>query len=236
MKRATRNSAIALAVTSGAIAVAGPAQADSTANGAATGSPGPISGNAVQLPAHIPANICGNTIDVTGLLNPAIGNTCTNREHTALARTPGRTTATGHTHDSPGAVSGNTLQLPVQLPLNVSGNTANLSGAGNPALGNDSTNSPDNQPSQPTRTTSPIHTTPPARTTPPTRPAPHQQPAPLTTPNTPHMSTHTRTHHDTGSSLAQTGTDGTWSAAAASITALIGGATLYRRFRPPTTR
>jgi LPXTG-motif cell wall-anchored protein len=229
MKRATRNSAIALAVASGAIAVAGPAHADSAANGTATGSPGLISGNTVQLPVHIPVNICGNTIDVTGLLNPAIGNTCTNHDHTTDTRAPSGTTATGRTQDSPGAISGNALQLPVQLPLNVSGNTANLAGAGNPVLANDSTNStdaPDNQPGQPT------HTTHPARTAPSTHPAPHQPSTPHTTPNTPHTST----HQQTGSSLAQTGTDGTWTAAAASITALIGGATLYRRFRPPTTR
>ncbi|OIJ95469.1 hypothetical protein BIV25_20215 [Streptomyces sp. MUSC 14] len=235
MKRPIRNSAIALAVASGAMAVAGPAHADSTANGTATGSPGLISGNAVQLPVHIPVNICGNTIDVTGLLDPAIGNTCINYEHTTHTRTPSQTTAAARTQDSPGAIAGNALQLPLQLPLNVSGNTANLVGAGNPALANDSsnsTNTPVDHPSQPARTTPPTHSTPPIRTTPPTSPAPHKAPTPHTTPNT----THTTTHKHTESSLAQTGADGTWTAAAASITALIGGATLYRRFRAPTTR
>jgi hypothetical protein len=41
-------------------------------------SPGLISGNAVQVPVHIPINVCGNTISVIGLLNPAFGNTCNN--------------------------------------------------------------------------------------------------------------------------------------------------------------
>jgi hypothetical protein len=37
-----------------------------------------ISGNVVQVPIHIPLNVCGNTIDIIGLLNPAFGNQCTN--------------------------------------------------------------------------------------------------------------------------------------------------------------
>ena len=57
---------------------AAPAFADSGANGAAIGSPGVLSGNVVQVPIHIPVNVCGNTINVIGLLNPAFGNTCVN--------------------------------------------------------------------------------------------------------------------------------------------------------------
>ncbi|WP_406439174.1 chaplin [Streptomyces sp. NBC_00631] len=48
------------------------------ANGQAIGSPGLLSGNVVQVPINIPINVCGNTISVIGLLNPAIGNTCKN--------------------------------------------------------------------------------------------------------------------------------------------------------------
>ncbi|MGW6058805.1 chaplin [Streptomyces sp. NPDC055189] len=58
--------------------MAAPAFADAGAEGAAVGSPGVISGNAVQVPIHIPVNACGNTVDVIGLLNPAFGNTCVN--------------------------------------------------------------------------------------------------------------------------------------------------------------
>lgn len=57
---------------------AGMASASAGAAGAAIGSPGVISGNVIQVPVHIPVNLCGNTIDVIGLLNPAFGNTCTN--------------------------------------------------------------------------------------------------------------------------------------------------------------
>lgn len=47
--------------------------------GTATGSPGLLSGNVVQVPVDIPVNACGNTLNVVGLLNPAAGNTCVNR-------------------------------------------------------------------------------------------------------------------------------------------------------------
>ncbi|MEV7959201.1 chaplin ChpH [Streptomyces sp. NPDC058316] len=69
----------AAAVTGGLVlAGAGMAVADSGAQGAAVGSPGVLSGNVVQAPIHVPVNVCGNTISVIGLLNPAFGNTCTN--------------------------------------------------------------------------------------------------------------------------------------------------------------
>ncbi|NED13964.1 chaplin ChpH [Streptomyces sp. SID9124] len=71
--------AAAAAVTSGLVlAGAGMAVADSGAQGAAIGSPGVISGNVIQVPVHVPVNVCGNTIDVIGLLNPAFGNVCVN--------------------------------------------------------------------------------------------------------------------------------------------------------------
>ncbi|MEV4189992.1 chaplin [Streptomyces toxytricini] len=72
----------AVAVTAAAGAVlaggAGMAAADAVAEGAAIGSPGVLSGNVVQVPIHIPINVCGNTVNVVGLLNPAFGNTCIN--------------------------------------------------------------------------------------------------------------------------------------------------------------
>ncbi|MCC3778840.1 chaplin [Streptomyces sp. UNOB3_S3] len=48
------------------------------ASGVAKGSPGVISGNVIQIPLDVPINICGNTIDIVGLLNPTFGNTCIN--------------------------------------------------------------------------------------------------------------------------------------------------------------
>ncbi|MGW2488719.1 chaplin [Streptomyces sp. NPDC001606] len=71
-----------LVLTSAAVAAvaggAGAASADAGANGVAAHSPGVLSGNVVQVPIHIPINVCGNTVDIIGLLNPAFGNTCVN--------------------------------------------------------------------------------------------------------------------------------------------------------------
>ncbi|GAA0671467.1 hypothetical protein GCM10010193_24660 [Kitasatospora atroaurantiaca] len=57
---------------------AGAAGASATAEGVAVGSPGVLSGNVIQIPIHIPINICGNSINVIGALNPAFDNTCIN--------------------------------------------------------------------------------------------------------------------------------------------------------------
>jgi hypothetical protein len=61
-----------------AAGAAGSAVADSSAEGAAVGSPGVLSGNLVQVPIHIPVNVCGNTVNVIAALNPAFGNVCVN--------------------------------------------------------------------------------------------------------------------------------------------------------------
>ncbi|MGW0935774.1 chaplin [Streptomyces sp. NPDC002666] len=61
-----------------AMGAAAPAMADSGAEGAAVHSPGVLSGNVVQVPVHVPVNVCGNTVNVIALLNPTFGNTCAN--------------------------------------------------------------------------------------------------------------------------------------------------------------
>jgi hypothetical protein len=61
------------------LAGAGLAVADSGAQGAAIGSPGVASGNVVQVPVDVPVNVCGNTVNVVGLLNPTFGNACINK-------------------------------------------------------------------------------------------------------------------------------------------------------------
>ncbi|GAA1350566.1 chaplin [Streptomyces beijiangensis] len=49
-----------------------------SAMGAATNSPGVLSGNLGQVPVHVPVNVSGNSANVIGLLNPAFGNTASN--------------------------------------------------------------------------------------------------------------------------------------------------------------
>ncbi|MFD7644270.1 chaplin [Kitasatospora sp. NPDC059795] len=72
----------AVAAATGGLLLAGAgvasAHGGAQAEGAAAGSPGVLSGNLIQIPVHVPVNVCGNTISVIGLLNPAFGNSCAN--------------------------------------------------------------------------------------------------------------------------------------------------------------
>jgi len=70
--------AVAAAASGLVLAGAGMAMADAGAQGASVGSPGVGSGNTVQIPVSVPVNVCGNTIDAVGILNPAFGNVCVN--------------------------------------------------------------------------------------------------------------------------------------------------------------
>lgn len=243
MKRVTRNGLIAAAAASGALAVTMPAYADSAAIGGTADSPGLISGNTVQLPVHVPVNVCGNTVNVVGLLNPAAGNRCAQasdggavrgsgsrngsgtggRAHrtggggtlvdTASGTSGGGAVAHGGGKDSPGVLSGNGLQLPVHLPVNVSGNSVNVVGLGNASVGNTSVNTSGDLP--------PV-AAPPEPAAPPKAAAPERAPE--------------RAALRPMASLAHTGADQTMPAIAASAALLLGGAVLYRRFRPTAQR
>ncbi|MEU0943925.1 chaplin [Streptomyces canus] len=209
------------------MAVAGPAQADSTAEGSADGSPGVLSGNNIQLPVDVPVNVCGNTLNVVGLLNPAMGNHCANEDGAAADdekhAAPGGATAVGGAHDSPGVVSGNNLQLPVDLPVNLSGNSANLVGVGNPAFGNESINGPADRPDEPGDRSVP--------STPRTTPVPHQPSHPARAHSTP-KSSPAVVRQGAAATLAHTGADSPWVPTVASLALLTAGAVLYRRTRP----
>ncbi|MER7638899.1 chaplin [Streptomyces sp. NPDC126522] len=224
---------IAVAAASGALAAAMPAFADSGADGAAAGSPGVISGNTIQLPVHVPVNVCGDTVNVVGLLNPAAGNSCANDGGGKAAggrRSGGKNTggthggavAQGGEKDSPGLLSGNGVQLPIHLPVNLSGNSVSVVGVGNPSVGNHSENTSGDHPH-------PHHPAPPAPA-PPAPAKPHPGPEPMT-----EVKGHPA-QPVAEASLAHTGADGTIPAAAASAALLLGGAALYRRYRPRAGR
>ncbi|MFF0296438.1 chaplin [Kitasatospora sp. NPDC004614] len=72
----------AVAAATGGLVLAGAgvasAHGGAHAEGSVVGSPGVLSGNLIQIPVHVPVNVCGNTINVIGLLNPAFGNGCAN--------------------------------------------------------------------------------------------------------------------------------------------------------------
>lgn len=118
--------------------------------------------------------------------------------------------ADGRGKDSPGLLSGNGLQLPIEVPVNISGNAVSVVGVGNPSAGNTSVNgsppvvgNPVQPPVQPPVTVRPV--TPPA-------------PAPAPTPNHP-------------SALAHTGAEGVGYLLPGGGALLLGGVLLYRRFR-----
>ncbi|MEW2623174.1 chaplin family protein [Streptomyces sp. NPDC048106] len=211
---------IATVAASGAMALAWPvsaafaADAGASADGVAVGSPGVVSGNSIQLPVDIPVNLCGNTIDVVGLLNTAAGNACANESGDEKGESTSSSGAVAHgsAEHSPGVLSGDVVQVPIHVPVNVSGNSINVVGVGNSATGNTSVNGGEETPSHPVTTApeppAPVKSHPAAPSTP--RPAPDPVSA----------------------SLAHTGTDLTTPAAVGSAALLLTGTILYRRFRP----
>lgn len=227
MNAVARKGLVTAMVAGGVLASAGYAQADATAAGGAADSPGVASGNSVQVPLSVPVNACGNTIDVVGLLNPAFGNSCANSSHVSARpgtgarpahprpHSPaGRETgarASGRTEGSPGLLSGNSVQVPADVPVNITGNSVNVVGVGNPAFGNTSANSGTS-----------VH----AGSRPPVTPAPPAHSPVPAPPNEP------RATADHDPSLAHTGAEGMGWAAGGSAGLLLGGVALVRRFRP----
>ncbi|MFE4536179.1 chaplin [Streptomyces scopuliridis] len=167
MRQVTRKGLMTVAAAGGVLALGGGyAHADSGASGTAANSPGVLSGNNVQVPVHVPVNVCGNTVDVVGVLNPAFGNNCANVSgkpsghggshggghnggshpgdtHTAP---PGGSHAGGGAANSPGVGSGNSVEVPVDIPVNVCGNSVDVIGVLNPAMGNGCANGETAQP------------------------------------------------------------------------------------------
>ncbi|WNO75230.1 chaplin [Streptomyces sp. AM8-1-1] len=210
MRQLHRKGLATVMLTGGALALTGHAYADAGAEGAAAGSPGVLAGNTVQLPVHVPVNVCGNTINVVGLLNPAAGNSCENTSQDDGRRAGHGSkgaTAEGGRKDSPGVLSGNGIQLPVDVPVNVTGNSVNVVGIGNASVGNSSSNNPGQPPAQPRPVTPP-------------RPAP---PKPVERADAPLP--------ETDVELAHTGSGPMGYAVPTSAALLLGGAMLYRRAR-----
>jgi hypothetical protein len=135
MRQVLNRSMIVMAAASGILSAAGGyAHADSSADGVAVDSSGVGSGNVVQVPVHVPVNVCGNTVNVVAMLNPTFGNTCANVDSGDKrdADAPGAS-AEGAAVGSPGVLSGNLVQVPVDVPVNACGNTVDVVGLLNPA-------------------------------------------------------------------------------------------------------
>ncbi|MFI5755871.1 chaplin family protein [Streptomyces sp. NPDC051569] len=297
MRQVTRKGLITVAAAGGMLALGGGyAQADSGAGAAAANSPGALSGNSVQVPVHIPVNVCGNTVNVVGVLNPALGNSCANTSHDAPGHGvqgsgggygddggdngdggygdgggyggdaggggygggsqgggshgggsqhggshtthPGGSHAGGHTGHSPGVGSGNTIEVPIDVPVNVCGDSVTVIGLGNAVTGADCANDAPavpsggkpQQPVKPSRPGKPNHPGSPDEpgrpTTPTTRAIP---PNPGLTPNAPHAPYLTQPRG--ADMLAQTGAGSLGTAIPTAAGMLLAGSVIYRRAR-----
>ncbi|MEV4335293.1 chaplin family protein [Streptomyces sp. NPDC049597] len=183
MRQVTRKGLISVAAAGGVLALGGGyAQADSVATGGASNSPGVLSGNSIQAPVHVPVNLCGNTVDVIGLLNPAMGTTCANVSGGGAGQgsQAGGSQASGTVSDSPGIASGNQVQVPVDVPLDVCGNTVTVIGALNPSTancGNGSTPAEPGNPQEPSEPGNPQEPAEPGNPQEPSEPGNPQEPA-----------------------------------------------------------
>jgi hypothetical protein len=203
-----------------------PVMADSQANGAAVDSPGVVSGNDVQVPVEVPLNLCGNTVDVVAALDPAFGNDCAARDEGAeddSSYGSGQDhdeDADGGTEGSPGVGSGNDVRVPVEVPLNVCGDSAGPAAVLDPAFGNScAEETPDGYGDTPA-------------TTPPSTPPPGGKSTPPPADGG-HVTPHTGVDRP---ALAETGSGALLGASAASAALVAAGAVLYRRSRAASRR
>ncbi|WP_327366447.1 chaplin [Streptomyces sp. NBC_01217] len=243
MRQVTRKGLMTMAAAGGVLALSGGyAHADAGAADGASNSPGVLSGNSVQIPVHVPVNVCGNSVDVVGLLNPAAGNTCGNGSYSAASGrhasssqasddrnqahragtgkhraragdTGGGAVAEGTANGSPGLLSGNNIAVPIDIPVNACGNSVTIGGLLGPASGNDCGNDPE------------VVTPPVGTPTPPVTERRPPAPGLPTTPNAPETQNVTE--------LAHTGAGGLDLLVPASAGLLLAGAgtVLYRRAR-----
>ncbi|WP_374986535.1 chaplin [Streptomyces fradiae] len=78
MSRIAKAAVVIVGTGAAALSGAGMAVADAGAGAVAANSPGVLSGNILQVPVSVPINLCGNTLNAPGVLNPAFGNVCVN--------------------------------------------------------------------------------------------------------------------------------------------------------------
>jgi hypothetical protein len=199
MRQILSRSMLTVAAAGSIMAVTGGyAHADSGASGTAAGSPGVVSGNEIQAPIHIPVNACGDTVNVVGAGNRAFGNSCANESDSSAAAAQ----AQGTTTDSSGVVAGNSVELPVHVPVNACGDSVDVVGLLNTTSDNTCANGETPAADTPRAVPAKEHAAP---------AAPHLEPQ--------------------AESLAETGSGGPLLGAAGATGAalLTGGALLYRR-------
>jgi hypothetical protein len=112
---------------------AAPRAATSGAGAAASStvknSAGILSGNTIQIPIDLGLNLCGNQVNGVAASNTVAGSACGGSS--APGGSNSGSSATSATSHSGGILSGNTVQAPVNIPLNVCGNQAIAGGLKN---------------------------------------------------------------------------------------------------------
>lgn len=233
------------------IGLLNPAYGNNCANHSPSGSTGTTPGSTGSTtPGHGGSTIPGS--GATGSDNGGTGSggtgsgTGTGPTGTSAGGASGTSgtgaSAGGTASHSPGVISGNQAQAPVDVPVNACGNTLDVIGLGNPAFGNNCGNEvTPPQPPVPVIETPPGCTPPGGECTPPETPpvAP-----PVTPPgtertvvpvggqaSTPTQVADSHSTADTGRQLASTGADGLEILAPAGLLLMLGGGVLYRRSR-----
>ena len=106
---------MAFAVTTGGLLLAGAGIASADATAATSGAGGVLSGNAVQVPAILGINACGDQAGVLSASGPGEMASCSIAESAP--------SATAMTSGAGGVLSGNTAQVPIDVPVNLCGNS-----------------------------------------------------------------------------------------------------------------
>ncbi|MEU1004682.1 chaplin [Streptomyces tibetensis] len=238
MRQTLSKGAFAAAAATGILSLYGsPAFADSDASAVAKDSPGVLSGNSVQVPVDVPVNVCGNTVNVLAALNTAFGNSCRNISHKSSGH-EADADASAVVKGSPGVGSGNNVQVPLDVPVNVCGNSVDGGALFNDALENDCENGSyggghgdDDKPSTEEKPKPPAK----GGSVPPDSETPRS-----TTPDTEDSSVteEAEEQEEPGAlpQLAETGSEALAAASAASAVLIAGGVMMYRRARTTPSR
>ncbi|MGW3723893.1 chaplin [Streptomyces sp. NPDC000851] len=243
MRQTLSRGVFAAAAATGILSLYGSsALAGTNAAEAAEDSSGVLTGNSLKVPVKVPLDLCGKTVDAVAALNGAFGNVCGNTSDNKAVKKKAKSSeptygASGDTtdvyatrvaKDASGVLTGNSLEVPVEVPVNGCGISGDVLAAlgqavdtscssGDYGYGTDEVTTP--KPSEtPTRST-PTPSAPSVKETPRARQAP---PAEV----------------ELGESgqLAETGSGALMAASAASAALLAGGVLVYRRARATSHR
>jgi hypothetical protein len=99
---------------------------------------GILSGNIIQAPVNVPVNACGNQANVIAAKDKLTGSNCSTNP--TGSDSYGGSSATAVVLHSGGLGSGNTIQTPINVPVNACGNQANVIGLANRDGGSDCVN------------------------------------------------------------------------------------------------